>query len=96
MSERGASLQVLGVVAAAVMLVTAGVGAWTIVARVSDVSRATRVVAADASTPGWPRYVEVLTDPGTGCQYIGQAGHTAWTPRLDTDGEPMCGEVEAR
>lgn len=96
MSKRGASLQVLGVVAAAVLIVLAGTAWWAIVAGILDVSRAAKVLEADASAPGWPRYVEVLTDPVTGCQYIGRAGKSAWTPRLGTDGKQVCGEVTAR
>lgn len=32
----------------------------------------------------------IVTDPDTGCQYIGYTGH-GLTPRLDRDGKPMCG-----
>lgn len=32
----------------------------------------------------------MVTDPATGCQYLGYTGH-GLTPRLDRDGKPICG-----
>ncbi|AXG67726.1 hypothetical protein [Ralstonia phage GP4] len=33
------------------------------------------------------------TDYGTGCQYLRASGFSGLTPRLDSDGRPMCGNA---
>jgi uncharacterized protein YceK len=35
----------------------------------------------------------LLIDNETGCQYITISNNAAYTPRLNSDGKPMCGKV---
>lgn len=37
--------------------------------------------------------MEVYADHQTGCQYLRPRGYSGLTPRLDSDGRPMCGKA---
>lgn len=52
----------------------------------------------DASEPKSRKFdvtdvLPIVTDPETGCQYIGYSSH-GLSPRLDRNGKPICGGVK--
>lgn len=50
--------------------------------------------ATDDARAGIRSDLELFTDHGTGCQYVRPANdHSSITPRLDSDGRPMCGKA---
>ncbi len=83
-----ASCLVLAIAFCAV-LIAVGVGAPAAPAKGSVTSGTEFIYLDDAR-----RFVTVLRDPETGCEYFlvkgGRKG--GLTPRLGRDGEPMCGE----